>query len=47
MKKGFITLAILMFMSSIFMGTAFAADVAKIGVVNFEKVIKESSTFSV
>ncbi len=43
MKKGFITLAILIFMSSIFTGTTFAADVAKIGVVNFEKVIKESS----
>ena len=42
MKKGFITLAILIF-TSIFIGSAFGADVAKIGVVNFDKVLKDSS----
>ncbi len=42
MKKGFITLAILIF-AALYAGSVFAADVAKIGVVNFEKVLKESS----
>ncbi len=42
MKKGLITLAILT-ITSIFMGSAFGADVAKIGVINFEKVLKDSS----
>ncbi|WDP88249.1 MAG: OmpH family outer membrane protein [Desulfobacter sp.] len=42
MKKGFITLAILI-TAAIISGNAFGADVAKIGVVNFQKVLKESS----
>jgi len=42
MKKSLITLAVLI-LSICFFGSALGADVAKIGVVNFEKVIKESS----
>jgi outer membrane protein len=42
MKKGFIKLTILIF-TLICTSTVFAADVAKIGVVNFERIIKESS----
>ena len=42
MKKGFITLTILIF-SAVLTCSAFGADVAKIGVVNFEKILKESS----
>lgn len=42
MKKGFITLAILI-STAIITGSAFGADVAKIGVVNFEQVLKNSS----
>lgn len=42
MKHGVISLTILI-ITSIITCSAFAADVAKIGVVNFEKVLKESS----
>ncbi|MDD9304924.1 MAG: OmpH family outer membrane protein [Desulfobacter sp.] len=42
MKKGFILLTILIFTLGL-NPAAFSADVAKIGVVNFEKVLKNSS----
>ena len=42
MKRGLTTLTILIF-AIVFTGSVFAADVAKIGVVNFERVLKESS----
>lgn len=47
MKKGSIALAILtlatLTLTIGMTGTAFSADVAKIGVINFEKVLKQSS----
>ncbi|HCY87209.1 MAG TPA: hypothetical protein DHV36_18895 [Desulfobacteraceae bacterium] len=42
MKKGFIALAILTLLT-LMTGTAFSADVAKIGVISFETVLKQSS----
>lgn len=42
MKKIITTLTVLI-VSVLITGSAYAADVAKIGVVNFEKVLKESS----
>lgn len=42
MKKGLTTISALI-VALMMTGSAFAADVAKIGVINFEKVLKESS----
>ncbi len=42
MKKGFITLTILI-VATLFTSQTFAADVAKIGVVSFEKILTGSS----